>query len=109
MREGVNALFYLTRSGGACCRMISRASRTDYYRHWRLNGPWQRMHDALRLQVRDASIPQQAGRDPEPSAAILDSLRVKTTERDRGSDAGKKVKGRKRHLLVGSVAEVLVG
>jgi putative transposase len=80
MREVVNAIFYLTRSGCAW-RLLPHdfppwSTVHDYYRHWRLDGTWARMHDTLRGQVRE-----QAGRNPEPSAAILDSQSVKTTEK----------------------------
>lgn len=49
-----------------------------YFRRWQRDGTWERLHDALRRPVR-----VQGGRDPEPSAAILDSQRVKTTEKGR--------------------------
>ena len=65
---------------------------------WRNDGTWQTIHDALRDEVRTA-----AGRDPSPSAAILDAQSVKTVEQPatcRGFDSGTKVKGRKRHLAV---------
>src|SRR5215211_4027394 len=68
-----------------------------WFRAWAADGTWDRVHDQLRDRVRAA-----AGRDPQPSAAVLDAQSVKTAEGGtaRGFDAGKKVTGRKRHLLV---------
>lgn len=80
MREVVNAILYVLRNG-----ITWRALPHDfppwktayhYFRAWRRDGTWEAIHDALHRQVRVA-----AGRDPSPSAAILDSQSVKTTEK----------------------------
>jgi putative transposase len=79
VREVVNAILYLARNG-ATWRALPHDFppwRTvyHYFRAWRRDGTWERVHDALRDQVR-----AHAGRDPSPSAAIIDSQSVKTTE-----------------------------
>ena len=80
IRQVLNATFYLLR-GGCAWRMLPHdfppwQSVYDYFRRWRRDGTWQRIHDTLRREVRQA-----AGREPEPSAGILDSQSVKTTEK----------------------------
>jgi putative transposase len=108
-REILNAILYLVRAG-CTWRLLPHEFPSwrivyHYFRHWRLQGVWKRIHHRLRKLVRKA-----AGRKPSPSAAILDSQSVKTTERggEKGYDAGKNVNGRKRHLLVDTLGLLLV-
>ena len=80
LREVLNAILYQVR-GGASWRMLPHDLPpwgTAHYYYWRFrhDGTWERIHDALRVQVRQA-----AGRDPEPSAAVVDSQSVKTTDK----------------------------
>jgi putative transposase len=105
-----DAVFYLLRSG-CPWRLLPR----DYppwptvytqFRRWRLAGTLRAAHDRLRERVRLAE-----GRDPEPSAAILDSQTARTTGVGgpaRGYDGAKRAKGRKRHLLVDTLGPVLL-
>jgi len=109
MRQVVNGILYLLRSG-CSWRMLPKdfppyTTVHEYYRRWRKDGTVIRIHDALRRQVR-----AEAGRDPEPSAGVIDSQSAKTTEvgGEHGYDAGKKINGRKRHLLVDTMGLVLV-
>ena len=108
MRAVVNAILYLTVTG-CQWRMLPREypawqSVYTYFRTFRDDGTWQRIHDTLRAQVR-----KLAGRHKHPTAGALESQSAKTTQVPgvRGSDSGKRVKGRKRHILVDTLGLLL--
>ena len=108
MRQLINAILFLVVTG-AQWRMLPREYPTwktvyHYFRLWRADGTWQRIHDTLRAAVR-----RRAGRHKHATAGCLDSQSVKTTHVQgvRGFDSGKLVKGRKRHLLVDTMGLLL--
>lgn len=110
MRSVVNAILYLVVTG-CQWRMLPHEypawqSVYTYFRQWRDDGTWQRLHDTLRAQVRE-----RANRHKHPTAGALDSQSIKTTQQvpkaTRGYDSGKHVKGRKRHILVDTLGLLL--
>jgi len=108
-RELLNAIFYLVRTACQWRNLPENFApwRTvyHYFRQWKSTGLWAAIHGHLREHVRVV-----AGRKRHASAGILDSQSVKSTESsdERGYDAGKKINGRKRHLLVDTMGLILL-
>jgi transposase len=109
MREIVNAIFYVLRSG-CPWRLLPEhfpPHQTTYrwFTRFRDGGLWESLNHHLVMLDRE-----RAGRAASPSAAVIDSQSVKTTEAGgpHGYDAGKKVNGRKRHALVDTDGRALV-
>ncbi|HUS17782.1 MAG TPA: IS5 family transposase [Chloroflexia bacterium] len=108
-REILNAILYLTRNG-CSWRALPHdfppwPTGYHYFQPWRDDGTWQRLLDTLRRKVRRTEL-----RREQPSAAIVDSQSVKVADRgpEVGYDAGKHVKGRKRHILVDNLGLLLM-
>ena len=111
-REVVNAILYQVRAGGSW-RMLPKdfppwETVYGYFARWRDDGTLDALHDALREQVRA----KRERRNPAPSAGIVDSQSLKGADTvaaaTRGYDAGKKINGRKRHIVTDTIGLLLV-
>jgi transposase len=109
LREVLDAIFYLLRTG-CPWRLLPRefpprSTVFGYFRRLWEDGTWPTLHALLVMAARE-----QAGREASPTAGIVDSQSVRTTESGgpKGYDAGKKVDGRKRHILVDTLGLLLV-
>jgi len=109
-REVLNAILYLVRTN-CPWRMLPhdfppKSTVYDYYCQWRDEGVLQAIMDRLRDLVREQEAPSN---ELDPSAAVIDSQTVESSEHsgERGYDGGKKIKGRKRHIVVDTLGMVL--
>ena len=109
LKEILNAIFYIVKTG-CQWRLLPDGfpywkTVYTYFRNWRLSGLWERINAHLRRKIRE-----KVGKYSQPSAAIIDSQSIKTTSvggSERGFDGGKKINGRKCHILVDTLGFIL--
>jgi len=108
LRAVVDAIFYIAQTG-CQWRLLPKdfppyTTVQRYFYRWRDDGTWRRINHELVMLAREA-----IGRDASPSTGVIDSQSVKTTEAGgpRGFDAGKKIKGRKRHILTDTAGHLV--
>lgn len=111
LRSVINAIFYVLQNGCAWANLPkdfpAKSTVYGYFRRFQEDGTWARIHEALYVDCRDLE-----GREPQPSAAIIDSQSVKggpNAQDEIGYDAGKKTKGRKRHIVTDTLGLLLKG
>jgi putative transposase len=108
MRQVINAILYVLKTGCQWrqlpCEFPTWSSVYYYFYRWSYNGTWKRLHHLLSSRLRE-----KYGRHKQPTAGCLDSQSVKcsTVPGQRGYDAGKKINGRKRHILVDTLGLLL--
>lgn len=110
MQAVVNAILYIL-CAGCAWRMLPHdfpkwKSVYHYFRQWRIDGTWQKINERLREWVRVSK-----NREPSPTEAIMDSQTVETAtmvSKQVGFDSGKKIKGRKRHILVDTLGLLMI-
>ena len=110
LRAVTDAIFYIAQSG-CQWRLLPKefppyTTVQRYFYRWRDDGTWQKINHYLVMRARETE-----GREASPTAGVIDSQSVKTTEAGgpRGFDAGKKIKGRKRHLLTDTAGILIAG
>ena len=110
LRAVTDAIFYIAQSG-CQWRLLPKefppyTTVQRYFYRWRDDGTWQKINHYLVMRARETE-----GREASPTAGVIDSQSVKTTEAGgpRGFDASKKIKGRKRHLLTDTAGILIAG
>lgn len=109
LRDIFNAILYVVKAGCQWRMLPADFAPWNtvyfYYRKWKFEGVIEQIHEFLRSLVR-----KKAGRDESPSLGIIDSRSVKTSRQsaqERGYDGGKKIKGRKQHIIVDTLGLLL--